>query len=377
MTAPRLKSCLAAAVLCGGCTFDALRPKRPAAAPAEATRWAPARVTHTRVAVEPLGDVANNGLQLPAVSPDGQWVACLRRDDGEASDLDAVFGGEGCQAMSLHLRATTPGAPARRLCAAGAAWPAWSADGKCLAYLARTRPGQWDLCILDVPAGRSRRIAMAFARILMPAPSPAGTYVAVVAAAAKDAPPRLHVLAAADGAVRPCPADDPADRHFWPQWTADGDVVYVLGRGEQAWLARWTPGRNESRRLAEVHMPPSAMATYQALAGLGAPLSPDGRRFAYYHTAADRIVLVDLDGGKTTQLPAGTRAGCWVGPNRFAAATDAEMMLIADGAPSCRLMRGPWLPRAADAAAAQLIACTRSSQPRALSLVRLKLIAAD
>ena len=111
--------------------------------------------------------------------------------------------------------------------------------------------------------------------------------------------------------------------------------------------------------------------------GLDLPLSPDGRQLAYYDYIGDNIVLVALQGGKQElqKLPAGTRAGCWLGSRHFVAADDKEMRLFTlPASPAVLIMRGSWLPRRGVNSASEIILCTPGSYRAALRLVRMKLI---
>jgi hypothetical protein len=187
----------------------------------------------------------------------------------------------------------------------------------------------------------------------------------------------LYLVNPDTGEAAACPAGDPNERHLWPNWTADGRIVYVLSRGGASWLAQWAPPASPPRTLWTIDVPASLMGAYRSFSGLGPPLSADGRRLAYYDPALDRIVLINMSDGQRTQLKESTRSGCWLDARRFVAATDNEMFLFAPGAKSSLLMRGPWLPRRSPDGTNDLILCTRGSHPGAFSLVRMKVISAD
>ena len=357
---------------CWGCDGKAKRPPITPPGKSVVERWQATKVTHVQVEVEPLSDVANSGLLLPAVSPDGRWIAQMDLGSSGPVELEALFTGEGLQAASLYLRELRPGASGKLICAAGAAWPAWSADSKRLVFVAYTAGGRCDVVVHDVAAGTTRRVSAGFKRMMMPAISPSGKQVAVVAGATQQAPLRLHVLTLETSKLQACPIDDAAASQLYPQWTADGRIVYLLSGPDGAQLVQWGPGKFPPEKLCDMRMPRSRSGIYGALAGLGRPLSPDDRRFAYYDDAVDRIVLVDLRDGRRTELRQATRSGCWFGSRRFIAATDKEMLLFTDGEPSNLIMRGAWLPRGA-AGTNQLIACIRGAHRGAFGLVRMKI----
>jgi hypothetical protein len=397
--------CVVSVAACWGCG-------RKPSPPAIEGQWLPARVTRVQVQPERLGELPNNGLQLPVVSPDGCWIAYLEFRGQEPLGPEALLTGRGLEAMSLYVQEVRRGAPARLICPSGAAWPAWSGDSKRLAFVVYDPSGRCELGIYDVEAGADRRIGTGLKRMMMPAVSPSGDRVAVVAptadpttsAPAAETTPetvsaRLHLLTVATGKIQGCPGAEAGFRQLWPQWTADGRIFYVLAGVGRAWLAQWrppdrdaspsgpVPGRLPPQRLCEIYVPTSDCGVYQTFAGLGRPLGPDDREFAYYDTARARIVLLGLTEGALsaagssgvstrTELPAELVAGCWLGPRQFVAASGEEMVLIADGGVPIRLMRGPWLPRGTVGRTSQLILCAPGSHPRAFALVRMKVISA-
>jgi len=348
-------------------------PKGEAPGPVEG-QWVPARTTHTQVQVELLGEIPNSKLQLPVLSPDGRWIAYVQVRNGEPLELDALFTGKGLERVSLYVQEVAKDAVPRLISPSGASWPGWSTDSKLLAFVSYKPSGRCDLAVHDVSTGVTQRLSVGLERMMMPAFSPSGEQVAVVASGREPRPPRLHVVSLDTSELQACPAREPEVAQLWPQWTADGRIVYVLARGMDAWLAQWGPGRFPPERICGILVPASRLGIYQTFAGLGRPLAPGDRRFAYYDAADDRIVLVDLLDGKAKELPPKTRAGCWLGPERFVAASDKEMLLVAGDAEPVRLMRGRWLPRGSVGNANRLILCTVGSHRTAFRLMRVEVI---
>jgi len=336
------------------------------------SRWAPAAVTQTRVRVESWGDVPNAGLQLPAVSPDGKWIAYLQLRTGRAVSVDSPPPGDAIAAVSLCVRPTKAAAGGREVCESAAAAPAaWSPDSKRIVFVACDPAGRCDLAIHEPATGRTQRLSLPLRRIMMPAIAPSGDRLAIVAA--DETADRLRVYVVPLGSpdsLTVCPADESVIGQFQPQWTADGRILFVTTRLDEAWLAQWKPG-DPPRLLYRINVPSSPRAVGQAFAGLARPLSPDDRRFAYYDASMDRIVLVDLSDGKRTEMPTRTRAGCWLGPQRFATATDEELTLYdCSNGNLALLMRGPWLPRWAGGDG-ELVLCTRGTAPDMFGVVQM------
>ncbi len=371
--------CVLILLFCWGCTPQAQPPASSGANRQIQGPWQASQSSHVQVQAEPLGQLPNSGLQLPVVSPDGKWIAYLDFRSNQPIELAALFTGQGLEAMSLHVQPVTPGAAARTVCASGAAWPAWSPDSRRLMFVAYNKAGRCDLGIHDVFTGTTRRISMGLERIMMPAVSPSGKQAAVVVLKTEDESSSLYVVNLDTGKVeQTCPTDFQDSRQLWPQWTTDGRIVFVLSYHGRSWLAQWEPGKFPPEKLCEIRISASQSGVYQALAGLGRPLSPDDRYFAYYNTVADRIVLLSLADGRCVELPVGTRAGCWFGSGRFVAADQKQMRLFSIRATMpALLMRGLWLPRGANAATSQLLLCSRAAEGRAFALVRMKILSVE
>ena len=240
-------------------------------------------------------------------------------------------------------------------------------------FVSYSKSGRCDLDIYDPVSVAIRRMGAGLRSMMMPAISPAGRKVAVVASADGPTPSRLYVLDLASGRRSPCPVAERDAAQTWPQWSADGQIVYVLSRSGSHWLARWQPAKSPPERLCQIDMPDSRVGVYQTLANLSRPLSPDGRRFAYYDIARDRIVIVGLRDGQRQELGATTRSGCWLDSRRFVVADNKEMLLTETG-PPVRLMRGLWLPLGGRGGTSEFVACTRGSHSGVFALVGMKLI---
>jgi hypothetical protein len=156
-----------------------------------------------------------------------------------------------------------------------------------------------------------------------------------------------------------------------PEWADDERIVYVLREGARCRLMQWSPGKSQPETLAEINMLSSPAAAYRSFAGLGRPLSGGGGRFAYYDTAADNIVLVNLRDGAARALDAGTRSGCWLDEHQFVAATDKEMLLFDQDYPPTYIIRQPSLPLGADKDGG-IILCQPGKHRRSFALSRIK-----
>ena len=371
--------CVLMLAICWGCGPKSESSAEHAADRQIDSKWEPAQTTHTRVQVEPLGEIPNCRLQLPAVSPDGKWIAYLDYQSDEPIGLSALFSGRGLEAMSLHVQPVAGGTPGRMVCGSGAAWPRWSGNSRRLVFVAYSESGECELGLYDVAGGTSRRVRTGLKHMMMPSVSPSGKEAVVVAAGNEGESLGLHIVNLDSGKIeRSCPTEPQGSRQLWPQWTSDGRIVFVVNQGERSWLGQWGPGRFPPERLSEIRMSTSQVGMLRALSDVSEPLSPDDKHFAYYDTTAHRIVLVKLAGGAQVNLGRGVRTGCWLDSRRFAGADNKEMLLFAvEGGMPARLLDGACLPLNGNAKNDELIVCRRGRHSRMFSLVRIRVLSSE
>jgi dipeptidyl aminopeptidase/acylaminoacyl peptidase len=280
----------------------------------------------------------------PAVSPDGTWVAYTvtagnpERDEQDTDLWMASWDG----AANLRLT-STPGGETR---------PAWSPDGRYLAFLAARETGEkgrdespTQVWLLDRRGGEAQVLTDFRGDVAEFAWSPDGKSLAVIAwdedvawrKQAKDGetqPPividrfyfkedytgymgperkRLYLVDLASRTARRLTSSPHNEKR--PAWSADGGRIAFLGTEEA------DPDRNGTSTLYMLDIregaKPRALAQLQGESGdaswIRAPAwSPDGRRIAFAGGGDPRLIgyathrafLVDVEGGRVRPLGA-------------------------------------------------------------------------
>jgi Tol biopolymer transport system component len=322
-----------------------------------------------------LGSVPNSGLQLPIVSPDGRWITYLRADPDEGIYSDALISGKKLANVALVVRGLHGDTEERVVCASGAGWGVWSPDSKRLLFIVYDGAGGCALGTHDMLTARTHRRDVGFKHMIMPAISPTGRELAAVTFSQQPDQRRLSILNLETSTFRPNPPPEKVQGALWPQWIDDRTLIYLKSNDGGMFLHKWTLEQENPKRLYQINAPNAIDQTFQIFAGIAAPVSPDGRKLAYYDTAADHIVLLDLATGERRGLKPHTRAGCWLGHKIFAAATDKELLLGFIGtAVQKSVLRGGWLPRRGNPATNQIVLCTRGGDPWTFQIVRVELL---
>ncbi|MEM7624202.1 MAG: hypothetical protein AAF333_01095 [Planctomycetota bacterium] len=274
--------------------------------------------------------VPNAGLQLPRVSPNGEWVTFLDVDrQGGVVPSDAWLTGRGLEGVSLWLRRVEDDGLARNVAYGYAAWPTWSPDGARLVFVSHDPGTGCALVIHDVMAQRSQRLAVGIQKMVTPAVSPDGTRVAV--AGYGELPDRavLFVVDLKTGEAVPGPRPTLGGAQLMPVWLDDDTLLYVELDEAGGGLMRWRPGRSVAEPVAPLALPASIFDAVHLHAGIARPISPDAQRFAYYAVPNDRVELVELSTATATPLERGDRAGAWWGRDWFIVADNDQLALVA------------------------------------------------
>lgn len=337
--------------------------------------WEPMESAEYRMATAKLGPMPNSGLLLPVVCPDGQWIAGLQTPPNSPTSLEDLIRGDRCEGNSLLLRQTTPEAPARIVCDAGAMWAAWSPAGGTLVFTARGSDGRGELGTHDLASGATQRRALGPRRLAMPSVSPSGNKIALVNADNFPASSRIYVLNLTDRTFQPGPPLAEGSRQLWPQWTDEQTLVFLDWGREESSLCLWTAGQADVQTLVPLGSLPTTVEALQLLVSISGPVSPDGKALVCYDRLADHLSVVDLAKGTSRGLGEQTRSGCWMGPDLLAAA-DKDLFIFSDGGPAdgSRLLRGLWVPLWASPKGDTILLCTQGATEDTFELVRVYLV---
>jgi Tol biopolymer transport system component/imidazolonepropionase-like amidohydrolase len=244
-------------------TADGKIKRRPAAGGAARTIEFSADVSFTRPAFTPKrhrfdlpGPQPVRGIMHPAVSPDGRQIAFAALGDLWLMPAD--------------------GAP-RRLTTDPAldTEPAWSPDGKSLAY-ASDRSGTMNIWTRDIQSGAERQITQLAIAAELPAWSPDAARIAFV-----DADGQLQVVDVKSGALRKI--HDHLNEPGRPSWSPDGSAVVVSSL--RVYSTRFREGNNEVLRVpidgsGDRWFEPAAHKSIGMREDSGPVWSPDGTQMA-------------------------------------------------------------------------------------------------
>jgi Tol biopolymer transport system component len=248
---PGLAVLLVLAVLTPGCTAESWARfsqllgvnRQPGAAPAgppvlPAEPWPPGRVVFTKgtgLWVWEDGKIwrlTDGYLDLqPAWSPDGRKLAFIRRDEEGYSDLVVLNLDTG--RFQQLTRNSRPMAWAFR--------PAWSPDGRRILFLSERGSTFLQPWVINADGTGLRRLAVlgdAWGGVDRPSWSPDGAAVAL-AVYQQSHIPQVYILDPATGQAKPV-TSEPGGAYD-PAWSPDGGWVAFVkrtGKGHEIWLMR-------------------------------------------------------------------------------------------------------------------------------------------
>ncbi len=176
--------------------------------------------------------------------------------------------------------------------------PAWSPDGKRLAYASAEydkdeKRRKWSVYVQEVSTGRRHKVMRFRGRMSAPSWSPDGRSLAV--SMNKDGNSEIYVIDLAKKKARRLTRHWAIDTE--PVWDPDGrSVIFTSDRGGRPQIYRISSGGGRAKRL-----------TYEGRYNARASVSHDGKRIAMIHRVGGdyRVAVLDLDSGNLRVLTDG------------------------------------------------------------------------
>jgi len=294
-----------------------------------------------------IGTVANMGLQIPTVSPDGKQMLYLQTDRDYISPMTLLGSPEPEHtptegSLSIWLRPTPGSGPGRRI--SHHRWahsPVWSRSGRTIAYVVNAPPESF-IVHLDLTSGLETTVGLPGAINCLARFDGDDQTLLFCSAKKPGAPFRIYRQHA--GKNKPIVLTPEGPDCIFPVCSDDGgQVLCAQADGDHL---NWVKcGPNGTVVLAQRCGSADRPTCLQTWAGIASPLSPDRNSFLFYDTLRNLIAVFHADEGLVRRHRTGGIAACWLTNNAIALATSEAVFVVntATGM-SPQLFNGQWIP---------------------------------
>ncbi|MEM1026619.1 MAG: hypothetical protein AAGJ38_00885 [Planctomycetota bacterium] len=343
-----------------------------------------------------LAAVPHGSIELPAVSPDGRWVAYFRHTAGSPRPShDSLIHGRDLSGVSLWVRAVD--APqteegSRQASPSGACWPAWTQNARSLFFVTYDQPGAASLVRFDVGSGKIERKRLGLRHIMAVQPNPDGTVIALLT---YDQDPRGLQLVLVDWSearlVR-LPLRGPrGSAHLMPVWADAQTLLFAEARSAEesepwadaALMRLPLDASHMPQQIGRLRLPPNPIDALMMQQGILQHFDP--RHGAWlYRDHEGQMRQLHLATQQEALLPVGVAAAAWytdpwliLGGSRDLTLYNGESAVLTGdtdrrvGSIALRLLDGQWAPRWTDADRQTLILVGLGKRAELLALYQL------
>lgn len=294
-----------------------------------------------------LGGVENCGLQIPAVSPDGQQLLYLRTDLEHLSPLTLLGATDAASTptdgtLSVWLRPVAGTAPGRRL--SQERWahsPVWAPSGRAVAFVVNEPPVSY-LVHVELATGMHTALGVPEAVHCLPRFDGDDQTLLFCAGDTPDGPFRVYRQGVADALPTPLTAAG-LDCVLPVMTDGRGGVLCAQVLGDEL---RWVEGGVEGvRPLGPTTSLPARAALVQLWAGISAPLAPNRNALLFYDPARDRVSVLHVAERLVRWHRPRSIAACWCDEQTIALATaDGAFVANTQTGDSISIFNGQWIP---------------------------------
>ncbi len=294
-----------------------------------------------------IGSVENIGLQLPAISPDGETMLYLRSDRTDFSRMTLLGSSkpedtpvEGT--LTIWIRPVSGNVTGKPFSTERWAHsPVWSRNGKAVAYVINELAGSM-IVYKNLADGTQCILGRKNAFNCLPRFGDDDQTILFCAAEQLTGPFRIFRQRIDEN--QPTVMSPEGLNCLLPVLQkSNGDVVCAVADGEQIkWMSVNVQGTTDINVTGGSSNKSSILQTW---AGIGEPVSPSWNAFIFYDEFQNRICVYHFSERKVRKHRSESIAACWLDDQAIAIATSDRVFLVStQTGMSLELFNGLWIP---------------------------------